>query len=383
MHTCDDPFNLASCPGHALLRSLSESERCLIDHSFHCRFDEVLLLLPSATTCTHPFDPPPWLCPAHRFQTALGHRFSPASPSPGLESPRARRPAPCAPFVGRALPAVIAVAMNVISWAISTGFKTEKLYDLTGALTNLAILTLTLNPGSDTAPTVRQLLASAMVAAWTLRLGSFLFVRALKWGDSRFHEALHAPAKFLVFFLIQAVWCFLNTFPVVVVNSVEVNPGTLQPQDVIGLILWAAGMLLECTADFQKYAFKGDPSNKGKFVDVGVWRYARYPNYGGEMMLWWGLWIFCTSMFRGWQFVSVVSPLFTMLILFKASGIPLQEAQQQERWGSDPEFLQWRASTSLLFPLPWKAYVRGGSGSKREKLLASDAAASSKSQASK
>jgi len=262
--------------------------------------------------------------------------------------------------------------MNVAGWALSAGFKTEKLYDLTGALTNIGILVLTLDPGGHHAPHARQLIASAMVATWTVRLGSFLFVRALKWGDSRFHEALQQPPKFLAFFLIQAVWCFLNTLPVVLVNSVGGGPSSVQAQDVVGPLLWVAGMALECAADFQKYAFKGDPANKGKFIDVGVWRYARYPNYGGEMMLWWGLWIFCTSVLRGWQFVSVVSPLFTMLILFKASGIPLQEAQQQERWGTDPAFQRWRASTSLLFPLPWKAYDRGGAVSSQEILIGAD-----------
>jgi hypothetical protein len=51
---------------------------------------------------------------------------------------------------------------------------------------------------------------------------------------------------------------------------------------------------------------------------------ARFPNYFGEMVLWWGVFITCSSGLSGVQFVSVASPLFVMTLLLFVSGIPLQ-----------------------------------------------------------
>ena len=156
------------------------------------------------------------------------------------------------------------------------------------------------------------------------------------------------------------MWCAINALPVLIVNGSTHGSPALQPQDIIGPAMWAAGLTLECLADFTKLAFKRNPENKGKFIAVGVWAYTRYPNYGGEMLLWWGIFVFCTSILQNWEWIAVLSPLFTMLLLFKASGIPLQEKQQQERWGEDPEFVQYRESTTLLYPVPWKKYRASG-----------------------
>ena len=56
--------------------------------------------------------------------------------------------------------------------------------------------------------------------------------------------------------------------------------------DVSGAGLWLSGFLIEAIADAQKWRWRSDPANKGRFIDVGLWSLARYPNYGGEMMLW-------------------------------------------------------------------------------------------------
>ena len=101
-----------------------------------------------------------------------------------------------------------------------------------------------------------------MITVWTLRLGLFLFYRALRWGDSRFHDVLDKPATLFVFYWLQSVWCWGNCLPAIIVNGTGADPAGLQPQDIIGPVLWALGMVLECTADFQKLFFKMDPANK-------------------------------------------------------------------------------------------------------------------------
>ena len=87
-------------------------------------------------------------------------------------------------------------------------------------------------------------------------------------------------------------------------------------------------------------------------LHAGLWAWARYPNYFGEILQWWGIWLMCIAVLRGAYWVSVVSPLFTMLLTLGVSGIPMQEKQQAERWGDDAAFQIWKRSTHLLVPLP-------------------------------
>lgn len=111
--------------------------------------------------------------------------------------------------------------------------------------------------------------------------------------------------------------------------------------------MWATGFLIEAVADGQKLRFRNDPKNKGKFIDVGLWSRARFPNYFGEMLLWAGVWVF-----TGCSAVGAIGPLWVVFQLSKMSGIPIQEVQAQERWGKDPAYQEYVRRTNLLVPLP-------------------------------
>jgi steroid 5-alpha reductase family enzyme len=85
----------------------------------------------------------------------------------------------------------------------------------------------------------------------------------------------------------QAVWVFTTLLPVLLLNtSSSGGPAALLWTDILGGAVYATGLIIEATADGQKFAFKLDPANKGKFIDNGLWKFARYPNYFGEMMVW-------------------------------------------------------------------------------------------------
>jgi hypothetical protein len=62
-------------------------------------------------------------------------------------------------------------------------------------------------------------------------------------------------------------------------------------------------------------------------INVGPWKYARYPNYGGEILQWWGLWLLSIAVLSGAYWICIVSPLFLMCLLLFVSGVPLQEKQ--------------------------------------------------------
>eukprot|EP00803_Ostreobium_quekettii_P005900 evm.model.scf_59.1 EVM.evm.TU.scf_59.1 scf_59:414-3131(-) len=179
---------------------------------------------------------------------------------------------------------VLDFAINWLAWGVAAIFQTEKFYDLTGSISYITVgLASLLNSGFYHA---RQIGATSMVLLWTVRLGGFLFYRALKTGgDSRFDEVKKNPGQYFVYWTLQAVWVWVCSLPVILLNGASRNPG-LGWTDVIGIVLYTTGFLTEMIADFQKFAFKSDPSNKGRFVDVGLWQYARFPQYFGEMLTW-------------------------------------------------------------------------------------------------
>jgi len=80
----------------------------------------------------------------------------------------------------------------------------------------------------------------------------------------------------------QAVWVWSVSLPVTVVNASDRNP-SIEARDIIGWIIWLVGICVEATADQQKLVFKNSPSNRGKWCDVGLWKYSRHPNYFGEV----------------------------------------------------------------------------------------------------
>lgn len=72
------------------------------------------------------------------------------------------------------------------------------------------------------------------------------------------------------------------SLPVTVVNASDRDP-SLQAVDIIGWVMWSVGVIVEATADQQKLKFKNAPENRGKWCNVGLWKYSRHPNYFGEV----------------------------------------------------------------------------------------------------
>ena len=82
--------------------------------------------------------------------------------------------------------------------------------------------------------------------------------------------------------VLQAVWVWTVSLPVTIVNASSKNP-SLNPGDIIGWLMWIIGFSIEAIADQQKLSFKNVPENRGKWCNVGLWKYTRHPNYFGEV----------------------------------------------------------------------------------------------------
>ncbi|KAI9096553.1 hypothetical protein DFS34DRAFT_145660 [Phlyctochytrium arcticum] len=260
--------------------------------------------------------------------------------------------------------------IQLVSFLISAPLKTERYYDLSGAITFFsctltALLWRRASGDSVGDLSARQILVAVLVILWCVRLGSFLFLRASKHEDHRFDQYKHSPAKFWVVWFMQAIWVFLTAFPVYLVLA---NDGRLQrtfggPSDIIGLLLWIYGYVVEVTADTQKYIFKS--KHPKDFVHTGIWKYCRYANYNGEISLWIGMFILCARGFQeNWQYVSILSPMFVAFLIICVSGVKLQEKATQERYGDRQDFIQYRDRTSkyfLWFPKKQSDTTSGGS----------------------
>ncbi|KAF5835770.1 hypothetical protein DUNSADRAFT_6910 [Dunaliella salina] len=191
-----------------------------------------------------------------------------------------------AAFKSMGLPAylLLSLGINWVGWAIAAALKTEKFYDLTGSLTFTTLTVGSLALSESITP--RQILVSAMVGLWTLRLGSYLVARIHKQGkDSRFDEVKHQPGMFFVYWSMQALWVWITLSPVLVVNTAAAA-APLAWYDLAGVALYSGGLALEAIADRQKDVWRSKPENKGKFIDEGLWSISRHPNYFGEILIW-------------------------------------------------------------------------------------------------
>jgi steroid 5-alpha reductase family enzyme len=251
----------------------------------------------------------------------------------------------------------LSFAINLAAWVPSAMMQTERFYDLVGAITNTSLAAYSLmSAGSQS---TRQKVCCGLILVWALRLGSFLFRRVLKDGhDSRFVEIKQNPVRFLYVWALQGLWCWFNVFCVAILNSPALADYAALPLstvDYVGLALWVVGFGLEVAADSEKTAFRADPANKGRFISTGVWGWSRHPNYAGEITLWAGLAVVCSSSFAAaglgpWWF-GWWSPCFIALLLTKVSGLPLLEAKAEEKWGGDAAYKAYKESTPVLFPV--------------------------------
>jgi len=256
--------------------------------------------------------------------------------------------------------AIVTVAMQFSFFLVACTCKFDKVTDFAGG-TNfvvLAVLTFFLSGTYQW----RQVLLTVCVVLWGLRLSGYLLYRIIKIGeDDRFDDKRSDPIKFAAFWIFQAVWVFTVSLPVIFVNAPSSSSPLFEdftPMDIIGGILFVIGLLTEAISDQQKFSFRNNPENRGKWCQVGFWKISRHPNYFGEITLWIGVFLISTSICVDAQWVGVLSPLFTASILLFLSGIPLLEKKSDERHRSKEEYLDYKKKTSPLIPFPTSLFSK-------------------------
>ena len=248
--------------------------------------------------------------------------------------------------------AIIVFGIQWLSWIPASVGQTERFYDLTGGMTYLVVVAFSLWIGSEPEGIgSRELVISALVAIWSIRLSGFLFLRIHHKGkDGRFDDLKTSPVRFLVPWTLQGLWIFLTANVVIVINSQTGLSPPLGIWDVIGLLIWILGFGIEVLADMQKTRFNSNPKNEGRWIDQGLWSLCRHPNYLGETLLWTGIAVFGVSCLEGFEWVSWISPVFVYLLLTKVSGIPILDRRALSKWGDDPEYQEYRERVPAMIP---------------------------------
>jgi len=240
----------------------------------------------------------------------------------------------------------ISFLIQIIFFLFAASFKTDKVTDLSYGLTFIILgWFFFLKNNTHLFP---HYLVLGMVTIWGLRLVIYLFIRILKIKkDRRFDGVRENFWLFARFWFFQGLAVALIMLPaIIVLNSSRII--NFNWTIFLGSCIWLSGLLIETIADQQKFIFKSDPNNKDLWINSGIWKYSRHPNYFGEMLCWWGMFIISLPFLSGLLWLVIIGPLFITCILLFVSGIPPLEKKYNEKYKNNKDYKKYKRNTSLL-----------------------------------
>ena len=212
-------------------------------------------------------------------------------------------------------------------------------------------------PISGAAPNARQWLVAALLALWSLRLGTHIAIRTAQITDDPRYAAFakewgaDSPRRMFIFLQNQALGSIPLAFAVFV--AAHFPSDALRPQDYFGALILLAGIAGEAVADAQLRRFRDDPTGKGRVCDIGLWRWSRHPNYFFEWFGWFAYPVIALSPDYPWGWAALLGPAFMYWILVYVTGIPPLEDQMLRSRGD--RYREYQSRTSRFFPLPPQA----------------------------
>jgi len=247
---------------------------------------------------------------------------------------------------------VVVVALFVALWLVSLMVRDASIVDPFWG-PGFAIVAWVVYARADD-PGFRGLVVAVIVTIWALRLGIHLAVRNLGHGEDFRYQAMRRQwgSRFWIVslgtvFLLQAALMWIVSLPVQVAM---VDGGDATVLVWIGVAIWAVGLFFETVGDWQLRRFKADPTNAGRVMDRGLWRYTRHPNYFGDFTVWWGIFLAAIAVVgHAW---TIVGPIVMSILLMRVSGVPMLERSLAKR---RPGYEEYVARTSSFFPRPPRA----------------------------
>ncbi len=242
----------------------------------------------------------------------------------------------------------VILGLMILLWCWSLALKNSSIVDIFWGIGFIVVgwLTFKLTPQGYLP---RKELIAAMITIWGLRLA--IHIRARNWGkpeDFRYarwrkeNGVRWRWVSLFKVFLLQGVLMWIISAPIIAAQT-SGFPAIVTPLDYIGFLIWIFGMLFETIGDYQLMHFKANPSNKGKLLTTGLWKYTRHPNYFGEAVLWWGFYIIALAAGAWW---TIFSPIVMTLLLIKVSGVAMLELSMKSR----PGFEEYKKNTNAFIP---------------------------------
>ena len=246
------------------------------------------------------------------------------------------------------LTAEVVSALMITTWLISLVRTDVGIIDICWGIGFASIgWTLFLNDG-ERHP--EQLLLPVLTSVWAARLSIHLAVRNLGKPEDFRYRAMRkrwgrsfSLASLVIVFGLQGTVMWVVSLPIQ--TSLSVTASTSTPFTVVGIVLWTVGMIFETVGDWQLVQFKRKFDNSKRVLDTGLWRYTRHPNYFGDCLIWWGLFVVSVSRCGAWW--TVISPLTMTVLLLRVSGVSLLERTLRT---SKPKYSDYMARTNAFLP---------------------------------
>lgn len=239
----------------------------------------------------------------------------------------------------------LTLGFNLLMFIPAFLFSTDKITDITYSLSFVisAITFYYINPYSEI-----NLFIIIMISLWAFRLGSYLLYRITKIKkDSRFDGIRQDFFKFLTFWFFQAVSVFIIMLPCILVYQMKL---VFSYYSIIGLFVWISGLAIESISDYQKFIFRKNTKDH-KWIDSGLWRYSRHPNYLGEILLWFGFYLFLLPYLDlKLAVLGSISPIYVFIMIRYISGVPMLESRADSKWGRDRRYIEYKEKSGLIFP---------------------------------
>ena len=200
---------------------------------------------------------------------------------------------------------------------------------------------------SDTSIAIIPLI---FVLVWSVRLVTHIIVRLTRHIEDSRYAAFRLSwwkyfylKSYFYIFLLQGFFIAIISLPLLFLFTKYIS---LSPPFIIGALLWIVWFLFEYIADRQMNIFRRDEWNKWKIIQSGLWRYSRHPNYFGELLMWWSLWVMSITNIS--SLIWILSPLLLSYLIIYVTGIPMLETALRKRVGYE----SYIRTTSMLVPLP-------------------------------
>ncbi|MFF3349038.1 DUF1295 domain-containing protein [Streptomyces sp. NPDC002779] len=244
-----------------------------------------------------------------------------------------------------------ALAVMLVTFAVALRKGVHRIADVAWGLAFTAVAVVTYALSWDVGDPGRRTLVTVATCLWGCRLAAHIAWRGRGHGeDARYARMLDkAPGSrngyaLRAVYLLQGALVWLISLPV---QTAQYTPAPLGPLAVVGALLWAAGLAFEAVGDRQLARFKADPANRGRIMDRGLWAWTRHPNYFGDALVWWGLYLMACGTWQS-AALAVISPLTMTLLLTRGSGKRLLEEHMAQR----PGYAAYQARTSGFLPRP-------------------------------